>query len=65
MTDSTQPFSKRVENYALYRPTYTPLTDHPRYESMLRALRGLFDQFQENDQICFLYTTRLYFGPLA
>lgn len=45
--------------------SYTPLADHPRYEAMLGELRALFDQFQENGQIRFLYITRLYFGPLA
>jgi ubiquinone/menaquinone biosynthesis C-methylase UbiE len=45
--------------------SFIPLAGHPQYEPMMRDLRRLFDTFQKNGQIRFLYTTRLYFGPVG
>ncbi len=44
--------------------SYAPLPDDPRYEPMRVALRAVFDAYQQDGQVLFLYDTFLYFGRL-
>lgn len=45
--------------------SYAPLPGDPRYAPTEKALRGLFDTYQQNGQVTFLYDTHLYFGQLS
>lgn len=61
---------KQVFDYAgvegrLLSSSYAPGPDHPKHAPMLRELRSIFDRHQQNGQVAFEYTTRLYFGKLA
>ena len=49
----------------LLSSSYTPEPGHPNYQSMLDALRVIFDQHQVNDTVSFDYVTRLYYGHLS
>jgi SAM-dependent methyltransferase len=48
----------------LLSSSYTPQTDHPQYESMLRELRHQFDAHQVNGRVCFEHDTRVYYSSL-
>ena len=41
-----------------------PMPGHPRYDEMMRKLRGLFDEFQTDGVVRFDYDARVYFGHL-
>lgn len=45
--------------------SYAPLPGHPHYEPIQRALRMVFEKYQRDGQITFLYQTHLYFGQLS
>lgn len=42
--------------------SYMPNVDHPRYAEMMAALRKLFDEFNERDEVVIEYDTRMYVG---
>ena len=48
----------------LLSSSYTPQAEDASYESMLRELRRIFDQYQRNGRVSFEYTTRVYYGRL-
>ncbi len=49
----------------LLSSSYAPLPDHPNHEPLLAGLRQLFEMYEENGRISFLYTTRMYIGHLT
>jgi SAM-dependent methyltransferase len=49
----------------LLSSSYAPGPDHPRYGSMLRELRRIFDAHAVSGRATFEYKTRLYFGRLT
>jgi ubiquinone/menaquinone biosynthesis C-methylase UbiE len=44
--------------------SYAPGPDHPNFDSMMTALRKIFDTYQRSGTIAFEYDTRLYYGQL-
>lgn len=44
--------------------SYAPGPDHPNFDSMIVALREIFDTYQRSGKIAFEYDTRLYYGQL-
>lgn len=44
----------------LLSSSYAPGPNHPRHAEMLKALRELFDTFEENGQVTIDYVTRVY-----
>jgi hypothetical protein len=44
--------------------SYAPLPGDPRFEPMRNALQQLFDAYQDDGHVRFLYDTTLYFGQL-
>jgi SAM-dependent methyltransferase len=48
----------------LLSSSYVPQKDHPRYDSMMRELRRIFDQHQVDGRVSFDYDTRVYFGQM-
>lgn len=48
----------------LLSSSYAPRPDHPRYEPMLRDLRGLFNKYAVAERVNIDYTTRVYFARL-
>jgi SAM-dependent methyltransferase len=46
----------------LMSSSYAPAPGHPRHEPMLRALRGIFHEFEESGRVRFLYDTEVYVG---
>lgn len=49
----------------LLSSSYIPAQDHPAHATMLRRLRELFDQFNENGIVRMIYDTRIYAGHLS
>ena len=45
--------------------SYTPEPDHPKFEPMMRRLKTIFDQHQENGQVNFDYNTNVFYGHLS
>jgi SAM-dependent methyltransferase len=48
----------------LLSSSYTPPSDHPRYEPMLRELQRIFAVYQVNGRVAFEYDTRVFYGHL-
>ena len=48
----------------LLSSSYAPAPGHPRHEPMLRALRGIYQQFAEAGRVSFVYDTEVYVGGL-
>jgi SAM-dependent methyltransferase len=48
----------------LLSSSYTPAAGHPNHEPMIHKLAAIFQEHQLNNRIEFVYTTRMYFGPL-
>jgi len=48
----------------LLSSSYSPQPGHPGYEPMMRGLRELFDQCQENGTVNFEYVTEVYWGEV-
>lgn len=48
----------------LLSSSYAPLPGHPNFEPMMEALRQLFERYQVDGHVDFLYTTVVYFGSL-
>jgi len=44
--------------------SYAPGPNHPNFETMMAALRKIFDSYQRSGTIAFEYDTRLYYGRL-
>jgi len=44
--------------------SYSPLPEQPNYQPFLERLDAIFNKHQQNGQVCFGYTTRLYWGQL-
>lgn len=49
----------------LLSSSYAPEAGHPNHESMLAELRRIFDQYNENGTVTFLYTTEVWVGQFA
>lgn len=48
----------------LLSSSYAPTASHPNYEPMLKALKDIFEKFNENRKIRFEYDTKIYTGSL-
>ncbi|MGV3709363.1 MAG: class I SAM-dependent methyltransferase [Gemmatimonas sp.] len=46
----------------LLSSSYSPEPGHPKYDVMMRGLRDVFDRYQVNGQVQFLYDTNVYCG---
>ncbi|WP_338554101.1 class I SAM-dependent methyltransferase [Paenibacillus sp. KS-LC4] len=44
--------------------SYTPTPEHPNYGRMREELKKLFNQYEENGKVTFIYDTELYWGEL-
>lgn len=55
MKNPTERFTETVANYLQYRPHYP--TEIKHYAAMLTALKSIFDRYQKNGVIDFLYKT--------
>lgn len=49
----------------LLSASYMPNEGHPQYESMMVAMRELFDRHQKDGTVTVEYDTRVYFGQLG
>lgn len=49
----------------LLSSSYAPAKGHPKHESMLAALKQLFDKYQKNNSVIIDYDTRLFFGKIS
>ncbi len=63
--DLRQEFDYAGAEGRLLSSSYAPGPEHKDHAPMLRELRSIFDRHQQNGQVAFEYTTRLYFGKLA
>ncbi len=45
--------------------SYSPAPDHPSYAPMMRELRRLFDRYQEDGTVRFVYETELHIGSIG
>lgn len=48
----------------LLSTSYCLPTDHPKFSEMLAALKRIFERYQVNNNIRFLYQTKVYYGQL-
>ena len=55
-----QPVDYQTLEGRLLSASYTPLPDHPRFASMIEALKRLFDQHASGGTVTFRYRTQLY-----
>ncbi len=46
----------------LLSSSYAPSEGQPGHEAMIAAVQRLFDEYQENGQVCFSYDTRFHIG---
>src|SRR5439155_7927893 len=53
-----------VEGRLLSSP-YAPGPGHPNHAPMLRALRGIFDRYQQGGKVSIEYVTRMFYDQLA
>lgn len=44
--------------------SYTPLPGHPKYEPMIKELRKIFNRYEENGKVPYIYETELYWGEI-
>ena len=44
--------------------SYAPLPNDANYETVMAALKGLFDRYAENGRVTFHYNTRLYYDTI-
>lgn len=49
----------------LLSASYSLREGDPRYEEMIQALRTIFDRYQHNNQVEFLYATKIYYGQFC
>jgi len=61
----SQRFDRAGLRGRLASSSYTPASDEPGHEAMLRDLDALFDAHQHEGEVSFVYVTRLYHGPLT
>jgi SAM-dependent methyltransferase len=62
--DSRQEFDFDGLRGRLLSSSYAPAAGHPKHEPMLRELRRIFEEDQENGRVSFEYDTRVYYGRL-
>lgn len=62
--DNAQEFDFEGLRGRLLSSSYAPGPGHPDHEPMLRALREIFDEHQENGRVRWEYDTRLYWGGI-
>lgn len=62
--DNQQVFDFEGFKGRLASSSYVPNEGQPGFESMIDALRQLFDQYQQNDTITIRYATKVYVGRL-
>jgi SAM-dependent methyltransferase len=62
--DNEQRFDLAGLRGRLLSSSYVPGVGHPGYEPMLRALEGLFAQYQSGGTVVVEYDTEVYFGRL-
>ncbi|MDJ0956672.1 MAG: methyltransferase domain-containing protein [Arenicellales bacterium] len=48
----------------LLSSSYVPNRNHPNYQPMIEALRGVFDKHQSNGEVRFEYATKMFYGRL-
>lgn len=49
----------------VFSTSYTPEPGNPSFEPMLKALRELFNNYQQNGRVAFEYDTKVFYGQLA
>ncbi len=62
--DNYQKFNYEGLEGRLLSTSYIPLSDHPKYNDMIKDLKSLFEKFQENGYIRFDYNTEVIYGQL-
>ncbi len=63
--DHRQEFDYGALEGRLLSSSYTPQSDNPTYESMLRELRRVFEAHQAGGRVSFEYDTQVYYGQLS
>lgn len=62
--DNAQVFDFDGLRGRLLSSSYAPDAGHPHHEPMLRDLRAIFDAYQRDGKVSFLYETEVYYGRL-
>lgn len=44
--------------------SYTPMPEHPNYRPMMEELRKLFNRYEKNGKVTFIYETELFWGEI-
>lgn len=62
--DNYQIFNYEGLKGRLLSTSYIPLSEYPQFKEMILELKQLFDKFQENSEVKFLYETEVFYGQL-
>ncbi|GGH77409.1 ubiquinone/menaquinone biosynthesis C-methylase UbiE [Pullulanibacillus pueri] len=44
--------------------SYTPMPEHPNYDPLIEQLRKLFNRYEKNGKVTFIYETELFWGEI-
>ncbi|MBD3917683.1 class I SAM-dependent methyltransferase [Paenibacillus sp. PR3] len=61
---NSQAFDYEGLSGRMHSSSYIPTPDHPQYEPMMKELRRVFDQNNQNGLVAFDYETEIYWGEL-
>jgi hypothetical protein len=48
----------------MHSSSYIPTPEHPNYDPMMKELRAIFDQNEQDGLVAFDYETEIYWGEL-
>lgn len=65
MLSSEQRFNLAGLQGRTFSSSFTPNTGHPNHAPMVHALKQLFEQYQEHNEVCFEYDLKIFFGHVA
>lgn len=63
--DMRQEFAYADLEGRLLSSSYAPMPGHPKYEPMLKELRRVFDEFNENGRVGMDYQTKMFYSQLG
>lgn len=63
--DNFQEFDFNGLKGRLLSCSYAPNEEQPEYLPMMKALKGIFEQFESNGKVRFEYSTKVYYGHIS
>jgi SAM-dependent methyltransferase len=63
--ENFQQFDFKALKGRLLSSSYTPDSDHPKFQPMLEELEQIFEAYRSDGRVTFEYETRIYYGHLT